>query len=107
MSTTEGPERTAEPERLVVIRLAKQAVVAALFATAALLGGISGFFFAYADDLPEISGALSRASSRVTDGRSPSSPSSGASSSTTTALRRRFVRRSWPARMPTSSSTSA
>jgi penicillin-binding protein 1A len=43
------------PERRIVVRLAQQAVVAALFVTAALLGGLSGFLFAYADDLPEIS----------------------------------------------------
>lgn len=39
----------------VVIKLARQAVIAALFTTAAVLGGVSGFLFAYADDLPEIS----------------------------------------------------
>jgi len=39
----------------IVVRIAKQAVIAALFFTAAILGGISGFLFAYADDLPEIS----------------------------------------------------
>jgi len=46
-------ERTTKPR--VVIRLAKQAVIAALFCTAAMLGSISGFLFAYGDDLPEIS----------------------------------------------------
>jgi penicillin-binding protein 1A len=42
-------------ESRIVVRIAKQAVVAALFFTVAILGGISGFLFAYADDLPEIS----------------------------------------------------
>jgi penicillin-binding protein 1A len=46
-------EQTSKPR--VVIRLAKQAVIAALFCTAAILGSISGFLFAYGDDLPEIS----------------------------------------------------
>ena len=46
-------EQTTKPR--VVIRLAKQAVIAALFCTAAMLGSISGFLFAYGDDLPEIS----------------------------------------------------
>jgi penicillin-binding protein 1A len=41
-------------ERRIVVRLAKQAVIAALFATAAVLGSATGFLFAYADDLPEI-----------------------------------------------------
>jgi penicillin-binding protein 1A len=39
----------------IVVRLAKQAIIAALFFTAATLGGASGFLFAYSDDLPEIS----------------------------------------------------
>ncbi|NOT24655.1 MAG: PBP1A family penicillin-binding protein [Acidobacteria bacterium] len=42
-------------ERRIVVRIAKQAIIAALFITAAVAGGISGFLFAYADDLPEIS----------------------------------------------------
>ena len=42
-------------ERRIVVRIAKQAIIAALFLTTAVAGGISGFFFAYADDLPEIS----------------------------------------------------
>jgi penicillin-binding protein 1A len=42
-------------ERRIVIRIAKQAIIAALFLVTAVAGGGSGFLFAYADDLPEIS----------------------------------------------------
>lgn len=38
-----------------VIRVARTAVIAALFVVAALLGSLSGVLFAYAGDLPEIS----------------------------------------------------
>ena len=41
-------------ERRVVVRIAKRAIVAVLFVITAVAGGISGFLFAYADDLPEI-----------------------------------------------------
>jgi penicillin-binding protein 1A len=39
----------------IVIRVARQAGIVALFIVAALLGTLSGVLFAYADDLPEIS----------------------------------------------------
>jgi penicillin-binding protein 1A len=39
----------------VVVRVARQAGLVALFVTAALLGTLSGVLFAFADDLPEIS----------------------------------------------------
>src|SRR4051794_26842125 len=39
----------------VIVRIARQALIGALFASAALLGIASGIFFVYADDLPEIS----------------------------------------------------
>ena len=39
----------------IVIRLARRAVVALLFLTAALTGTVGGVLFAYGDDLPEIS----------------------------------------------------
>jgi penicillin-binding protein 1A len=42
-------------ERTIVIRVARQAGLVALFVAAALLGTLSGVLFAYADDLPEIS----------------------------------------------------
>jgi penicillin-binding protein 1A len=41
--------------RRVVVRVARQAVVVALFLMAALLGTVSGVLFAYTDDLPQIS----------------------------------------------------
>jgi penicillin-binding protein 1A len=41
--------------RRVVIRVARQAGVVALFLIAALLGTVSGVLFAYTDDLPQIS----------------------------------------------------
>src|SRR5687767_7501914 len=41
--------------RRVVVRVARQAVVVALFLFAALLGTVSGVLFAYTDDLPQIS----------------------------------------------------
>jgi penicillin-binding protein 1A len=49
-------EQPAPPKgRRVVIRVARQAGLVALFVVAALLGTLSGVLFAYADDLPEIS----------------------------------------------------
>src|SRR5918993_2495180 len=39
----------------VVVRVARQAGLVALFVIAALLGTLSGVLFAFADDLPEIS----------------------------------------------------
>jgi penicillin-binding protein 1A len=49
----------AAPEHLkrnrLVIRVARQAGLVALFVAAALLGTLSGVLFAYADDLPQIS----------------------------------------------------
>ena len=46
----------ARPQgRRVVIRVARQAGLVALFLVVALLGTLSGVLFAYADDLPEIS----------------------------------------------------
>jgi penicillin-binding protein 1A len=41
--------------RRIVIRVARQAGIVALFVVVALLGALSGVLFAYADDLPEIS----------------------------------------------------
>ncbi|HEY5619952.1 MAG TPA: PBP1A family penicillin-binding protein [Vicinamibacterales bacterium] len=47
---------TSDPGgRRVVVRVAWQAGIAALFLVAALLGTVSGVLFAYADDLPQIS----------------------------------------------------
>jgi penicillin-binding protein 1A len=48
------PDAPAPRRRGVIIRVA-QAGVVALFVAAALLGTLSGVFFAFADDLPEIS----------------------------------------------------
>ncbi len=49
-------ETPARPQgRRVVIRVARQAGLVALFLVVALLGTLSGVLFAYADDLPEIS----------------------------------------------------
>ena len=42
-------------QRTIVIRVARQAGLVALFVATALLGTLSGVLFAYADDLPEIS----------------------------------------------------
>jgi penicillin-binding protein 1A len=39
----------------IVVRVARHAVVAALFVTAALLGTLTGVLFAYSDDLPRVS----------------------------------------------------
>src|SRR6059058_2703569 len=39
----------------IVIRVARQATIAALFIVAAMLGILSGVLFAYAGDLPQIS----------------------------------------------------
>ena len=39
----------------IVVRLARQALLIALFAVAALLGTVSGVLFVYAGDLPQIS----------------------------------------------------
>ena len=44
----------APPERRILIRVARQAGLVALFVVAALLGTLSGVLFAYADDLPQI-----------------------------------------------------
>jgi penicillin-binding protein 1A len=49
----EQPPRPAGTR--VVIRVGLQAVIAALFVLAALLGSVGGVLFAYASDLPEIS----------------------------------------------------
>ena len=46
----DAPRRTG-----VVVRIARQAGIAALFLVTALLGSLSGVLFAYTDDLPEIS----------------------------------------------------
>ena len=49
-------EKPAPPQgRRVVIRVARQAGLVALFLVVAILGTLSGVLFAYADDLPEIS----------------------------------------------------
>ena len=47
--------RSTPPGRRVVVRVARQAGLVALFVVVALLGTLSGVLFAYADDLPEIS----------------------------------------------------
>ena len=47
--------RSTPPRRRVVVRVARQAGLVALFVVVALLGTLSGVLFAYADDLPEIS----------------------------------------------------
>ena len=39
----------------MVVRIARQATIVALFVGAALLGTLSGVLFAYSDDLPEVS----------------------------------------------------
>ena len=48
-------EQSAPPQRRIVIRVARQAAIVALFVVVALLGALSGVLFAYAEDLPEIS----------------------------------------------------
>ena len=51
-----GPTPQSAPHgRRIVIRVARQASLVALFVVVALLGTLSGVLFAYADDLPEIS----------------------------------------------------
>src|SRR6186997_502934 len=50
----ETPESSPRPRR-VVVRIARRAILAALFLVAALLGSLSGVLFAYGNDLPEIS----------------------------------------------------
>ena len=50
----ESPESSPRPRR-VVVRIARRAILAALFLVAALLGSLSGVLFAYGNDLPEIS----------------------------------------------------
>ena len=47
--------RSTPPRRRVVVRVARQAGIVALFVVVALLGTLGGVLFAYADDLPEIS----------------------------------------------------
>jgi penicillin-binding protein 1A len=47
--------RPPQQSRRYVIKIARQAGLAALFIVAALLGTLSGVLFAYADDLPQIS----------------------------------------------------
>ena len=51
--TESDPSRAQN--RRVVIKVARQAGVVALFLIAAILGTVSGVLFAYADDLPQIS----------------------------------------------------
>ena len=51
---TESDPSRAQSRR-VVIKVARQAGVVALFLIAAILGTVSGVLFAYADDLPQIS----------------------------------------------------
>src|SRR5918995_1692679 len=48
-------DATPQPRTRLVIRVGVQAVIAALFVFAALLGTAGGILFAYASDLPEIS----------------------------------------------------
>src|SRR5688572_22430360 len=50
----------------IVIRVARQAGLVALFVVAALLGTLSGVLFAYADDLPQISALDSYQPSTIT-----------------------------------------
>jgi penicillin-binding protein 1A len=49
------PDPSPQPRRRLAIRVGLQAVIAALFVFAALLGTLSGILFAYASDLPVIS----------------------------------------------------
>jgi penicillin-binding protein 1A len=53
-------------ERRIVIRVATQAGLLLLFVAAAILGTLSGVFFAYTDDLPEISALDSYQPSTIT-----------------------------------------
>ncbi len=47
--------QSAPHGRRIVVRVARQATIVALFIVVALLGTLSGVLFAYTDDLPEIS----------------------------------------------------
>jgi penicillin-binding protein 1A len=49
------PDPSRAQSRRVVIKVARQAGVVALFLIAAILGTVSGVLFAYTDDLPQIS----------------------------------------------------
>src|SRR5687768_13704704 len=49
------PEVSHPEGRRVVVRVARQAGVVALFLVAALAGTVSGVLFAYTDDIPQIS----------------------------------------------------
>src|SRR5574341_2160266 len=49
-----------------VVRVARHAVVAALFCTVALLGIVSGLLFAYAGDLPRVTALDDYAPSTIT-----------------------------------------
>jgi penicillin-binding protein 1A len=49
------PDSSRAQSRRVVIKVARQAGVVALFLIAAILGTVSGVLFAYTDDLPQIS----------------------------------------------------
>jgi penicillin-binding protein 1A len=52
---TDSVDQAPRPRRRVVIRLAGQAVIVALFLGAACLGTVTGVLFAFAGDLPEVS----------------------------------------------------
>src|SRR5688572_10317644 len=54
MDSPSEPDPAAAPRR-VVIRIARRAILVALFFVAAGLGSLSGVLFAYGNDLPEIS----------------------------------------------------
>src|SRR5688572_9822314 len=62
----ENEDRPEPQGRRVVIRVARQAVLVALFLVVAMLGTLSGVLFAYADDLPEISALDSYQPSTIT-----------------------------------------
>jgi penicillin-binding protein 1A len=62
----ENDKPAAPPGRRVVIRVARQAGLVALFLVVAILGTLSGVLFAYADDLPEISALDSYQPSTIT-----------------------------------------
>ena len=57
---------TSPPRRRVVIQVARQAGLIALFLMAALGGTLSGVLFAYMDDLPQISALDSYQPSTIT-----------------------------------------
>ena len=61
-----GANPTTARGRRVVIRVARQAGLVALFVLVAMLGTLSGVLFAYADDLPEISALDSYQPSTIT-----------------------------------------